>query len=373
MTFFFISITYQRMQPFRPIKIYIDDRVKELPLTKIILQHFYNIPSEIIRDVSLIKKYLPMTQAKQQLLITRHDGEVIKKCQGTGDYVCCNYFTVSFSSNCHFECSYCILQDYLQNNPMITIFANMEEIFQAIQKQINSHPQTFFRLGTGELADSLALDSVTHLTKELIPFVAKQKNLLLELKTKSNCVENLLDLDHQKKTVVSWSLNPQTYGEQEELKTASIKERLEAARWIADKGYPIGFHFDPLLALPNWKEEYKKLIDTLRTQFDSDEIAWISLGSLRFTSGLKDIVINRFPKSKIMFGEIFPSQDGKLRYFKDIREELYGYVKNLVDEAFPDVPNYLCMETQKVWNRIYGHVPQTRGQLEKHLVERFAI
>lgn len=361
------------MHSFRPIKIFVDDHAKELPLTKRILQYFYDIPSEIIQDVSLIKKPLPMAQAKQQLFITRHEGEIIKKCQGMGDYVCCNYFTVSFASNCHFECSYCILQDYLQNNPMITIFANVEEIFQAIQQQVRASPQTFFRLGTGELADSLALDPITHLTKDLIPFVAKQKNLLLELKTKSNCVENLFDLDHQKKTVVSWSLNPQIYGDQEELKTASLNQRLEAARHVADIGYPVGFHLDPLLALPNWKEEYKKLLNTLESQFDPREIAWISLGSLRFTPGLKDIVMNRFPKSKIMFGEIFPSQDGKFRYFKDIREELYGYVKNLVDEAFPDVPNYLCMETEKVWQRIYGHVPQNRGQLEKHLVERFAI
>ena len=290
-----------------------------------------------------------------------------------GDYVCCNYLTVSFASNCHYECTYCILQDYLKNNPSITLFANVDEILDFIAEKIERAPDTLFRVGTGELADSLALDDITHLSEDLVPFAASRKNLLLELKTKSARIENLLPLDHRGKTVVSWSLNPQSFIDAEEHKTASLEERLAAARAVADCGYPVGFHFDPLLALPGWREEYTALVERVASQFRNEEIAWISLGSLRFTPGLKKIVMERFSKSRLLYGELFPTEDGKVRYFREVREKLYRHVRELVEEAFPPVPNYLCMETSKIWERVYGKIPATTRQLEERLVERFLI
>lgn len=357
---------------FTPSRIYVDNAVQNAPFTRRVLGAFPQTPIQTIDSVDELKTTRSITPAKKELLITRHKGDPIKSCQGMGDYVCCNYFTVSFVSNCHFECTYCILQDYLKDNPILTFYANVEEILQAIETRIQKSPLPF-RLGTGELSDSLALDNITELSKTLVPFAARQKNLILELKTKSDCVENLLGLDHQGKTVVSWSVNPQAYINDEELKCASLADRLAAARRVADAGYPVGFHFDPLLALPNWEKEYAGLVEQIRDNFDSIDIAWISMGSLRFTPGLKKIMQERFPKSRLLTGELFPTADGKVRYFREIREELYSHVKGLLEEAYPTVPNYLCMETKKVWGNVTKMVPPSQGKLEAHLAQRFAI
>ena len=122
--------------------------------------------------------------------------------------------------------------------------------------------------------------------------------------------------------------------------------------------------------LEGWKKNYEELLIQLADEFCSEEIAWISMGSLRYTSGLENIARERFPKSELFLGELFKSPDGKIRYLREIREELYTYVKNLVEKNFPTVPNYLCMETNKVWERIYGRT-STQGEIEKHLNERF--
>jgi hypothetical protein len=54
------------------------------------------------------------------------------------------------------------------------------------------------------------------------------KNGVLELKTKSDNVDPILHLNHQGRTVVSWSLNPPKMIQEEEVKTALLKDRIEA-------------------------------------------------------------------------------------------------------------------------------------------------
>lgn len=360
------------MLTFNPTHIHVDRSVARLPHTKKILRKFNHIKHQIVEDPTSFKIPLPATEAKKHLLLTRHRGTVVKACQGMGDDVCCHYLTISLGTNCHFDCTYCILQDYLKNNPIMTIYTNIDEILLALETFLQTKPKTVFRVGTGELADSLALDAITGYAVDLVQFAAGQKNLILELKTKSKCIANLLGLDHRGKTVVSWSLNPQSTIDLEEHKTASLDARLAAARQVANCGYPVGFHLDPLLALDDWKQEYAGLVERLAAEFKPREIAWISLGSLRYTPGLKAVTEERFPKSRIHLAELFPTADGKIRYFRKIREELYAHVKNLVERAFPKVPHYLCMETTKVWENTYAAVP-SQQQLEHHLAERFAI
>ena len=105
--------------------------------------------------------------------------------------VCCNYYVVNLSKNCIYDCSYCFLQDFLENNPLLTVFVNIEDILDELDTVFEANPSRFFRVGTGEAADSLALDNFIPHSKMLIPFFNKKKNAVLELKTKSESVENL--------------------------------------------------------------------------------------------------------------------------------------------------------------------------------------
>ena len=93
------------MHPFLPKIIYVDPTVSTLPLTRRVLSYFEGIPIQMIENPESLKVHQPMETAKETLLITRQKGETFKSCQGMGDYVCCNYLTLSFVSNCHFECT----------------------------------------------------------------------------------------------------------------------------------------------------------------------------------------------------------------------------------------------------------------------------
>lgn len=355
------------MQDFHPQIIYIDKAVRDLPYTQNILKKFPQLPHVEVNDRFEIKNPQEHTHAKKQLFISKLQGDMVKACQGMGDYVCCLYHTVAFVSDCHLECTYCILQDYLQNNPVITLHANTEEIFDAIRKRAERFSGQTFRIGTGELSDSLALDHITGLSREIVEFASTVPNLVMELKTKTANIDNLLGLSHNKNVVISWSINPQSYIQKEEHKCDTLESRLKAARTCADHGYPVGFHFDPLLYYDNWRSEYDNVIDQLAELFKPEELAWISLGSLRFTPGLKKIANERFPKSKIMTGELYPSQDGKVRYYRPHREELYTFMTNTIEKKIGKVPHYLCMETSTVWKNVYGKLPESNRQLDQYL------
>lgn len=359
------------MHDFAPQLIYVDRTVFSLPTTQRILQKYPHLSPIIIDDPKEIKQPIQHTAAKKELYLAEFKGQAIKSCQGMGDYVCCLYYTIALVSDCHLECTYCILQDYLRNNPRITFYCNTDAVFASIKEKANKHPEKLLRVGTGELSDSLALDHIHEFSKDIVRFANEHPNVLIELKTKTNNIGNLLDLEHNRRTVVSWSVNPESYITREEHKCATLKDRLIAARECADAKYPVAFHLDPLLHLENWQDEYRGVIDAIATKFSPKEMAWVSIGSLRFTPDLKKISKGRFPTSQVMSGELFPSTDGKVRYLKSIREEMYSFIKTEIETKLKKVPFYLCMETKTVWQNVFGSVPQTNRELEKKLTVNF--
>ncbi len=358
------------MQPFAPQRILVEREVSALPLTQRILQRFPEVPREEIQSLQGYKEPGPMTPAKKVLALAAHRGEAVKHfpkirhALNLGDYV------FNPVSNCHLECTYCILQSYLKNNPVLTVFANTDHFFSSIRALSEAHPGRALRMGTGELSDSLALDGLTGLSETWIPFFAELPNAYLELKTKSDCVENLLQLPHRGRTVISWSLAPAEIVQREELKCASLSARLSAASRVQDAGYPVGLHLDPLIHYPEWREGYRELLQAIAEFLDPSRLAWVSMGSLRFDGALKAIAGGRFPSTPIFAEDIITAPDGKMRYFKTIRLEMYRYVWGLLREWSEDFPRYLCMEAPWMWEAVLDGPAPPAEEVENNLIRR---
>jgi spore photoproduct lyase len=292
---------------------------------------------------------------KRQLLLHRERGRFLAACQaGTPGLVCCNYLTLTLVSNCPFDCSYCFLQEYLSANPLLQAVTNVEDALGEVATVLDAHPERSFRIGTGELADSLALDPVLGHAAELVRFAAARSNLVMELKTKSACVEALLSLDPRDRVVVSWSLSPRPIADREEPGTASLAERLAAAARCQSAGYRVGIHFDPVVDYEGCEDDYRDLIGTVAGALDVARIAWVSLGSLRLTAGLRGIVRRRHPGSRVLLGEQVRSADGKWRVFQGRRVAVYRRIEHWLREAIPGAPVYMCMESPAVWERVFG-------------------
>ena len=201
----------------------------------------------------------------------------------------------------------------------------------------------------------------------MIPFFAEQPNALLELKTKSDRVEELLKLDPKGRVVVSWSMNPEKVIESDEFLTASFEERLTAARRCQEAGYKLGFHFDPMVEYPGWEEDYRAMVERIFAVVDHRRIAWISMGVVRNTPGLKRIMRERFPSTRLLSGEQVLCADGKMRYFKPLRVGMYRKMLHWIRDLSPIVFVYLCMESKEVWEQVFGFAPTCEKELGKQL------
>jgi len=359
------------MVPYQPERIWIQKQSWDDPLTRSVVEKLPGIPVRTIRDVDELLPELnstsdPHTTGKRTLILARHLGRFMKECPGSGAEVCCNYFVINYASNCHLECSYCVLQSYL-NNPALVVFTNAEQLMAEVREKLERSPERLFRIGTGETSDSLALDGITGYSLLLVPFFASLANGVLELKTKSDQISNLQGLDHGGHTVVSWSVNSRRICGSDELKSASLDERLAAARQCQEWGYKVGLHFDPLIHYEGWESDYEQAVKEIFAAVDPNGIAWVSLGALRFTPHLREFVRKRFPKSKIPYGEFVPGHHGKLRYLRFIREEMYSRMRSWIRRSAPQAFVYLCMESRAVWEKSLGCAAPETARLSSRM------
>lgn len=332
-----------------------------------ILGRLENVPIEIVEGASQVIRRVrslsdPISRGKRMLFLSLHRGKMVAKCPGTSGHICCGYQILDLMSNCPMDCSYCILQGYL-NNQVITVFTNLFDLIDELEKAASQARSIFFRVGPGELSDSLALDHLTRFSDELVPWFADHEDRILELKTKSDRVDHLLDLRHSGQTVVSWSLNPQSIINAEEHKTPSLIQRLQGARRCQEAGYPIGIHFDPMIFESPWEREYQDMVEQIFQFVDPKRVIWISMGALRFPPSLRPIVQDRFARSRILLGELFPGKDGKLRYLETIRVHMYKKMLSWIHEIDPCLFVYLCMETHQVWKAVFGWSPENTAGL----------
>jgi spore photoproduct lyase len=150
---------------------------------------------------------------------------------------------------------------------------------------------------------------------------------------------------------LSWSVNPERLIEQEERGTATLQDRLNAAKTAVAAGYKVGFHFDPIIFSEKWEDEYRGVAEKIMNGIPHEKIAWISMGTLRFPHQMKDVAAKRFPRSKIFFNELVPV-NGKVRYFRPIREAIYRKMFEWLSPLSGTAPIYLCMETKPVWSAL---------------------
>lgn len=352
---------------YRPEKLFVTEESWEDASARAMVDRLPGVPVQTIPAAESVLAGLaqapdPIAQGKRVLVLARHRGSFLNPCPGAGAEMCCNYHVVNYAANCPMDCSYCVLQSFL-DNPALVVFSNIDDLLREVVGRLSASPNRLFRIGAGDFSDPLALDHITCYSRSLVPLFAGRPNGVLELKTKSAAVSNLEGLHHGGRTVVSWSVNSRRVIHAEETGTADLHERIVAARRCQEWGYRIGFHFDPLVCYPGWQADYKSAVEEIFRKVDPAKVQWISLGSLRFTARLRDVMRRRFPRSRISYGEFVPGHHGKWRYFRPIRREMYASMISWIRRCAPEVFIYLCMEHREVWRESMLRVPRDAGEL----------
>lgn len=309
-------------------------------------------------------------QGKDSVVVGLKRGQAMDLCASLDErYVCCGVHVLRAVSNCPFHCSYCFLQTYLTDTTT-SVVGDAGSLLAEVKKNISAEPWRFFRIGTWELGDSLALGAQRETTRTLVRAFAEFPNAMLELKTKSCCVDHLLDLEHRGRTVIAWSLNTDRVIEEEEGGTASLEERLKALAKVARAGYRVGLHFDPMIAYDGCDAEYASVVRRVFEVIPVSQVVWISIGSLRFNPEMKRTLEIHYPRSRLTAAEMIMGDDRKCRYLRPVRVGLYQSLYRAIqsqggDQSFV----YLCMERANVWKAVLGYSPEGVGHLAYLITE----
>jgi spore photoproduct lyase len=303
-------------------------------------------------------------QSKNVLHIGDFKGRLIQKCPGSKGVVCCNYYLINTGFNCLYDCSYCFLNSYLNSFGMM-IFSNTDEIILQIDFFLSEIDKNkIYRIGTGEFTDPLMIDAYTGMSSLLIEKFSFHKNVFLEIKTKSNNIDHLCAIKDKGSTVIAWSVNTDKNIKLHESGTASLNERLAAAKKAAEAGYYLAFHFDPVILYDGWQDEYMAVVDRLFTETCAEKIVWISIGGVRFNRDYKESARESGIDRGLTLNEVVMCDDGKFRYFKPVRRSLYQLFYNKIMSYNNPPFLYMCMESREMWADIFGRDSYSTEKLE---------
>ncbi|MCV6607806.1 MAG: hypothetical protein OIF32_06295 [Campylobacterales bacterium] len=278
---------------------------------------------------------------------------------------CCNLMTLDAIESCGFDCSYCSIQSFY-NGDKITF----DKSFSNKLESLELDPNKTYHIGTGQSSDSLLYGNKNGALEAVIEFAKKNKNVILELKSKSKNIEYLLKNEIPRNLIVTWSMNTPTIIENEEHLSATLEERIESARRVSDKGILVGFHFHPMVYYEGWEEEYSKVYQLIQENFKPEEVVLISIGTLTFIKPVIKKLRERKFSSKILQMDMVDAE-GKFSYPLEIKEKMFKHLYDGFKDWHKKVYFYMCMENKDLWQKIFGYEYSTNEEFEDDMIQAY--
>jgi spore photoproduct lyase len=203
----------------------------------------------------------------------------------------------------------------------------------------------------GKLQDGLALDPLTGYMRRLVPFFTERKFARQILLTKSADVENLLDLDHQGHTILSWTVQPPNISEICDPNTPSIAERTAAMKCCAAAGYPVRAVLMPLIPVEDWIDIYAEFLTRFLQEIPLQRL---TIGSICSYRGACDLMNRKLGTENLIFRQMRHRNegDGRIRYSEPLRETGYRHLIQTAKRLCPGMEIGLCLETYSMFGTL---------------------
>ena len=240
-------------------------------------------------------------------------------------------FVFSHLHNCIYDCRYCFLQG-MHRSAHYVVFINYEEFQWAIEERLRSlaGPVWFF---SGYDCDSLALEPVTRFAASFVPFFARFPAAFLELRTKSTQIKSLLEMEPPPNVIVAFSFTPGPVAASVEHLTPSVDRRIRAMEKLQERGWRLGLRFDPLIYAEGYREQYRRLYESVFDAVRVESLHSVSLGPFRLPEELFRNMVRLYPESPL-FAALVGEEGGQMGYPRELeaemvelcREELLRYI-----------------------------------------------
>ena len=335
-----------------------------------LLSELYKRSEKIKEHVVFNREALNTSLAREKVKILPAadplNSKILGRCPVASEKtLCCNLITLDAVQNCGLGCSYCSIQTFYTDNK-----AYVEDNLLEKLRSLSFDPNQTYHVGTGQSSDSLMWGNLSGILDGLLTFAKENPNVILEFKTKSNNVSYLLKQEIPRNVICTWSLNPDVVIQNEEHYSASLDQRLKAARSLADKGVKVGFHLHPIVHYEGFEKDYQDIGKRLTSDFDSSEVALVSLGTLTFTKKVMSTIRSRDFHSKILQMPMVDAA-GKFSYPKAVKLSLFKNAYDSLALWHDKVFFYLCMEDRSYWKPVFGFEFDDNTHFEKSMKQSY--
>ncbi len=336
---------------FKPLQVFFEPGSLNYPLGKELHDKFKssNVPIYKLNEYNKLSKTFEnpskfYSYSKSSLVVGVKKSMKLMPCKPSADY------SFSLVTGCPGSCQYCYLQTNQSLKPFTRVYVNREEIFNNIDKHISSNLPNITTFELASTGDPLSVEHLTGSVASAVEFFSNKENGRLRLVTKFSYVEPLLNIKHNNRTKVRFTINSNYVIKNFEFNTDNLEDRLNAASKIHLAGYPLGFIIGPIMMYDGYEEEYKSMLENLRNIIKNPDEANITfeLIQYRFTAKSKKVISERFPNTKLDLNEenrfkkwgpygvykyVYPKEDSsKLKEF--FFENIKKYFPNSTIEYF---------------------------------------
>ena len=288
-------------------------------------------------------------RGKQTLVLGEHRSAV--RFSDEGGNACPNYWHFSPYGFCPYGCHYCYLAGTpgVWFSPTVKIFLNLDEILGEVDRTASQlgRPTAFY---LGKLQDGLALEPLSGYARMMVPFFARHPYARMVVLTKGADVENLLDLDHSRGTILSWTVNAPEIVQRFERNTPDVMARLDAMRRCTQAGYPVRAVLMPIIPVDDWRETYGQFMATLLESVPLSRLTLGSICSYPQAQRLMELKLGHENAISTLLGRgPAKSNDGRLRFSRATREEVYRHLIGCIRRQRPDLEISLCLEDEAMF------------------------
>jgi len=302
----------------------------------------------------------PEMRETKKTKVVKSDKEIYGMCPvASPKTVCCNLRTIDAVENCVYGCSYCTIQTFYTKEAMFDA-----DLAQKLN-DIEIEPDRFYHFGSGQSSDSLAWGNREGNLDALCTFANNNPNILLEFKTKSNNISYFLENEIPKNIVCSFSLNTDTIVNNEEHFSASLNERITAAKELAETGIKVAFHFHPMVYYDKWEKEYSEVAQRLVNSFNIEDVLFLSFGSVTLIKPVIQKIRNLGNQTKTHQIDLVNDPHGKLTCRDEVKIEMFTRMYQNFKTWHNKVFIYLCMEKSEIWEKSFGFVYNSNEKFEQ--------
>ncbi|MCX7728056.1 MAG: DNA photolyase [Bacteroidia bacterium] len=308
--------------------VYIEKSIKNHANTIQVLDKIQ--PSQIVW-IDHYKEVLNQTNSNwlfnkkfQKIVLAKRENEFYYKgSHHTSNLGHQHFYYNTLALNCLYHCEYCYLQG-MYNTPHLVLFLNNNDYINATRQLIQQVGDIYMALSYD--TDLPALEKYYPYCKEWIEFANNEKNITIEIRTKSHQIDFIHQTQPSDNVLLSFTLSPEVIQNRYEPYTPSLEQRLKAVQNAIKKKFKVMICFDPLIYTTDYKNIYTDFFNHVFQSISAESVV-ASIGVFRMNHQFFKRIRKNGNRSDIYYKE-YSIENKTIMYPKNIRNEMIMFVQS---------------------------------------------